>query len=1058
MATGTGLPIPTSAPVLTQAPGVSNADALFNAESWSRIGAASSRLADSASDYLKVTTHQAHVGYLSDSDNADRRKRIELQDQFADNPQAFDQAWKGYSDGKLSEAEPWAVNHVRSTLGSEGNSAYASVLNTKHQAIQAQAKQSWTALEDTAANDVTGAAMAGTLMARGPNGEIQDPRVVKYLGVLDAGVGSQFLQKEEADRRLANLESTATVYATRSAIKTTFEADGPLAAVKQIDGITRDENLKLSPEQRLTLSARLRADVHGWDAERQQNLSTVDLEAQSILKAKQGGISIPEGRVADVMDRYKRFGGQAQAASFLSDMVHTESLSFLGRAPLSEASAWIDQYATSRGFNAPAGGAKTAMDYFQSQGWTKEQAAGIVGNLVHESGLNPSAVHDQGTGLGIAGHRLERLDAMRQFAQARGKPVTDFQTQLEFVNQELNTTEAGAGAKVRAARTPQEAAAAFINFERPQGYDPANIAASHGYTNRVNQATALANARGAPGPDPKNSPGLLEPGNIDLANRPQVKNSDGSVSTVRSLGVNIDGKEVLIPTVVGNQVLSDDEAIAHYKKTGEHLGKFDTVEHANAFAEKLHNMQDDYYRPRPQQPTTTASDTAFIGKANAVVAKRVSDEADTIIAQMADKTNPILPSEQRMNDLLGAAAATNTPEVLQKVAQAAGDYQFRRQFGRAPEPQEQAAVSAMQQKAQTEGLSSTDARRLEIATGIRDQTAKALQDDPLAHSIKALGEVSGLPVPAPLDTANPVQFRAGLAARAQWAALGTQTYQTAPMPALTSGEVTQVRAALDAADPAGKARIYSDIVGGLPPQTRSATLAQLGTKGVGGMVEAFAGGLTGADPAIGESIIRGQAAMKVNEKFNPMKDSKDTTNGALDKYLPPSTFSLAGRTDPNGQYATIRGAVIARAADLAATDPNFKGDFTDTQIQRAVNDVTGGVVTHNGAKLITPIRGMNQQWFDMKMFGLTDNDLQGAMTQSGTPVTADYIRNSAQLESLSDGRYLVRLGRDPERPIYAFRDLGVSGPGRLKPFILDMRPIAPKTIGPDRFDLSQALP
>jgi len=1053
MAVGTGLPVPKESTVVAQTPGGVSGAALFDADSWNRIAAAGQQISNSAADYLKVSEHKAQVGYLADQDVDITRKQIELRNEHAFAPDKFDAAWKGYADGKLAEAAPWAVPQIRVKLGQAGNSGFSTILNETRVKSDSDAKTSWSTLEDQTANEVYGSAMAGTLNT--PEGAA---KLAKYRGIVDTGVSSRFIPPEVAEQRFNSLQSAATVYATRDHIKQTFDAGGPIGAIKEIDGITRDENLKLSPEQRLTLGARLRADVHAWDAERTQNLATVDLEAQSILKAKQGGIAIPQSRIDDMVDRYKRFGGQAQAASLLADIQHSDDLNFLSRAPISESSAWVNQYATQRGFNAPAGGAKTAMEYFQSQGWSKEQAAGIVGNLVHESGLNPNAVHDQGTGLGIAGHRLERLDAMKAFAASKGKPVNDFQTQLEFINQELNTTEAGAGAKLRAARTPQEAASAFINFERPQGYDPANIAASHGYNNRVNQATALANARGAPGPDPKNSPGLLEPGNIDLANRPQVKNSDGSVSTVRSLGVNIDGKEVLIPTVVGNRVLSDEEAIANYRKTGEHLGKFDTVAHANAFAEKLHNMQDDYYRPRPQQPTTTASDTAFIGKANAVVAKRVSDEADGIIAGMQNKDNPILPTEQRMNDLLGAAAATNTPEVLQKVAQAAGEYQFRRQFGRAPEPQEAAAVSALQQKAQTEGLSQTDARRLEIATDIRDSTAKALQDDPLAHSVKALGEVSGLPTPAPLNIANPVEFRAGLAARAQWAALGTQTYQTAPMPALTKGEVGQVRAALDGADPAGKARIYSDIVGGLPPQTRAATLAQLGSKGVGGMVEAYAGGLTGADPAIGESIIRGQAAMKVNEKFDPMKDSKDNTKGALDKYLPPATFSLAGRTDPNGQYATIRGAVLARAADLAATDPTFKGDFTDGMIQRAVSDVTGGVVTHNGAPLVALLRGMNQCQFDLKMSGLTDNDLQGVTTQSGTPITAEYLRNNAQLESLSDGRYLVRLGRDPERPVYAFRDNGVSGPGRMKPFVLDMRPIAPNTSMPDPLALSSALP
>ena len=89
--------------------------------------------------------------------------------------------------------------------------------------------------------------------------------------------------------------------------------------------------------------------------------------------------------------------------------------------------------------------------------------------------------------------------------------------------------------------------------------------------------------------------GLLDKGNIDLTKRPVVKNKDGSISTVRSMSFNEDGKEVLIPTVVGDKVVSDKEAIEHYRKTGEHLGKFDTPKAANAYAKKLHEDQDKMY-------------------------------------------------------------------------------------------------------------------------------------------------------------------------------------------------------------------------------------------------------------------------------------------------------------------------------------------------------------------------------------------------------------------------------------------------------------------------------
>lgn len=113
-------------------------------------------------------------------------------------------------------------------------------------------------------------------------------------------------------------------------------------------------------------------------------------------------------------------------------------------------------------------------------------------------------------------------------------------------------------------------------------------------------------------PSAGNAYGAIIPGNIDLTHRPYVQNADGSVSTVRSMGVNIDGKEVLIPTVSPDgRIMSDDEAVAHYMKTGQHLGIYSTPEASTAAGEAIHQDQMAHPPIRTNPPAAIAAPSSL---------------------------------------------------------------------------------------------------------------------------------------------------------------------------------------------------------------------------------------------------------------------------------------------------------------------------------------------------------------------------------------------------------------------------------------------------------------
>lgn len=94
--------------------------------------------------------------------------------------------------------------------------------------------------------------------------------------------------------------------------------------------------------------------------------------------------------------------------------------------------------------------AQNVYAFFTGKGYSPAATAGILGNMYRESHVNPSAVQGGGSGPAAGIVQWEsihdansRFGRMKAYAASKGKDWTDLDSQLEFVDQELNSADIG---------------------------------------------------------------------------------------------------------------------------------------------------------------------------------------------------------------------------------------------------------------------------------------------------------------------------------------------------------------------------------------------------------------------------------------------------------------------------------------------------------------------------------------------------------------------------------------------------------------------------------------
>lgn len=870
-------------------------------------------------DAGKLYQDAIQTGTIAQHSNSLSQDFANLHQQYPTDPAGF----KAAADSHLAKTAQIVTGPVGEAVQQAGQQLltqhFNAITSTAATADLATINSAISANQDSARDDVFAMLRNGAAVTA----PAVQGKIAQYDAMTERRAANPLLhysqEQAQLDRETFHNEATANKFIFD--VNQTYKDPngGYKAALDKAQDILTNPGYGLSQQAREQYYHRAVGEIHTNEAIRKQDLGEARAGFNELTLRSAAGGRIDSDEVEQNAKAFNDAGDPGGASRVRASFIRKPLNDDFSKQPLP---MQTQQLAALQGMSAVRGD----VSYLINKGYSPAAAAGAASHFVHEGGGDSAAIGDDGTSGGIAQFHNERLDALKTFAAARGKPWTDHTTQLDFVDHELHTTESATLAKLQAAKTPEEATAAFYDYERPAGWKPGDLSG----VKDVQSRTALARA-------------IFD-----------GKAGDTSLGPAGSAWF-----------IAHRQAEIDDVATKQWQ----------------------------------------------------IVMKDYTTEATR-------------PSLQTVNDVVTAASRTNNAALLEQIAHDTQRMDLARDAGRASIPSQDATIQAMGVAGHAGQLSpGLAAVQKDLQRG-RDATVKGLDENPIAHVVGKFSTELGIKDKPALDFSNDDSLAQSLAARGKIAQFGAIKFQTPPLSALDTAEIGQVQGMLANPDPAAKVRIFRAL-GTLPEDVRSATLAKMGDKDPTAAVDVFAGSLLPENPEVAASILTG--LMTTDERFVPSKGANKTAYlAAKDAALPVAAFNLVARTNPTGAFSVMSQAMDARYTSLSAQAGDTSGVPNRTRLKQAADDVTGGILYHGGAPIIAPARGMSQSQFDGVMAGISDADVAGMTTGKGTPISADYLRNSTKLHSLSTGRYLVQVNADDANPKYA------AGPGG-KPFVLDLR-------------------
>ncbi|MCA0424875.1 MAG: phage tail-type lysozyme domain-containing protein [Proteobacteria bacterium] len=246
-------------------------------------------------------------------------------------------------------------------------------------------------------------------------------------------------------------------------------------------------------------------------------IQQLDTGLSQLAKARRNEITAATSTYQKALDDYIDRNGKGltpPAAELAALEKQGASLGAQGRTMLAQAQAKLQVEQTMRRMNASEraayvskleGEAKGAgsdrgaqiAQAFVARGLSPVAAAALAGQSMAESAgrtdaVNPGDGRDGSDSIGLFQWNGERAARLKAFAAKRGTTPRDFDTQIDFVMLELETSEKGRGDALRNAGDLRGANRAVISYLRPAGWTEGNPEAGHNWSGRLANAERIA--------------------------------------------------------------------------------------------------------------------------------------------------------------------------------------------------------------------------------------------------------------------------------------------------------------------------------------------------------------------------------------------------------------------------------------------------------------------------------------------------------------------------------------------------------------------------------------